>query len=991
MPSKHALMQAIEKAAAGVAEAAAAAEWCYQLRINEIQQELDHQLSSVRSASEAKLAEIDAAEKRDKEALAQAEAQHQRRLEAIQAELDEQLRAARADSARRAAEIQQGYEESLDQVQNELKRVEQGAGIWAAPWDSTVWSSYQPAPGPPDVARFGTLTIEGSYSTIATPALLPFTGGGNFVIKASGAAKARAAEAVQSLALRLLATVPPSKLRLLLVDPVGLGQNVAAFMHLTDYMKDLVTSQAWTEPADIEKRLADLSAHMEMVIQKYLRNKYQNMEEYNQRAGEVEEPYRLLVAVNFPVNFSDQAARRLISIATNGPRCGVYTILTIDADQKLPRDFNIADLERVATVVSWEKDKFVWHDRDFRVATLDLDSPPPPEKFEALVQAIGASAKDSSRVELPFAKIAPEKGTWWHSATTDGLTVPIGRAGAEGKQIFSVGQGTAVHALVAGRTGSGKSTLMHMLILSLGLTYPPDELELYMIDFKKGVEFKDYAPGDDGDWSLPHARVIAIESEREFGLSCLQGLDAELQRRGEIFRDAGCSQFSEYRQRSKIKLPRILLLVDEFHEFFSEDDPIARQASSLLDRLARQGRAFGMHMILGSQTLSAGHALPRSTMDQMAVRIALKCSEEDSRFIVGDNSAYALLTRQGEAIYNASGGLKEGNTRFQVAWLDEGDRKELLRSLHDLAQSRSISVVSPIVFEGNAAARLEENRSLQALLGAPGWPAPGRFVQAFLGQPVAIKDPTSAKFYRQAGRHLLVVGKEEAACVGIMASAVSSLMAQLTPASAEFYLLNMASADTTWAELPDVFAENFPHTVRALARRKVPEAIAEIATIVDIRLKEDTPRGPSIFVAGIGLHRVRELQQDDGGSWGKQEKASTPASQLAKILKDGPEVGVHVLGWWDSYSSLTRAVDRKSLREFGMRVALGMSGEDSSHLLDVPAAAKLGPHRAFFWDEDQVGQLEKFIPCGPPSENWLARAGEQLKRRARDPGANERP
>ena len=630
--------------------------------------------------------------------------------------------------------------------------------------------------------------------------------------------------------------------------------------------------------------------------------------------------------------------------------------------------------------------KALWEKGDFtRIAESMRES------GEALVQAIGASAKDSSRVELPFAKIAPEKGTWWHSATTDGLTVPIGRAGAEGKQIFSVGQGTAVHALVAGRTGSGKSTLMHMLILSLGLTYPPDELELYMIDFKKGVEFKDYAPGDDGDWSLPHARVIAIESEREFGLSCLQGLDAELQRRGEIFRDAGCSQFSEYRQRSKIKLPRILLLVDEFHEFFSEDDPIARQASSLLDRLARQGRAFGMHMILGSQTLSAGHALPRSTMDQMAVRIALKCSEEDSRFIVGDNSAYALLTRQGEAIYNASGGLKEGNTRFQVAWLDEGDRKELLRSLHDLAQSRSISVVSPIVFEGNAAARLEENRSLQALLGAPGWPAPGRFVQAFLGQPVAIKDPTSAKFYRQAGRHLLVVGKEEAACVGIMASAVSSLMAQLTPASAEFYLLNMASADTTWAELPDVFAENFPHTVRALARRKVPEAIAEIATIVDIRLKEDTPRGPSIFVAGIGLHRVRELQQDDGGSWGKQEKASTPASQLAKILKDGPEVGVHVLGWWDSYSSLTRAVDRKSLREFGMRVALGMSGEDSSHLLDVPAAAKLGPHRAFFWDEDQVGQLEKFIPCGPPSENWLARAGEQLKRRARDPGANERP
>src|SRR5258708_6412949 len=82
--------------------------------------------------------------------------------------------------------------------------------------------------------------------------------------------------------------------------------------------------------------------------------------------------------INFPANFADQAARRLISIATNGPRCGVNTILTVDTEQKLPRDFNMADLERVSTVVSWEKDGFVWQDPDFRIARLDLDSPPPP-------------------------------------------------------------------------------------------------------------------------------------------------------------------------------------------------------------------------------------------------------------------------------------------------------------------------------------------------------------------------------------------------------------------------------------------------------------------------------------------------------------------------------------------------------------------------------------------------------------------------------------
>ena len=73
-------------------------------------------------------------------------------------------------------------------------------------------------------------------------------------------------------------------------------------------------------------------------------------------------------------------------------------------------------------------------------------------------------------------------------------------------------------------------------------------------------------------------------------------------------------------------MPRILLIVDEFQEFFVNDDKIAHEASLLLDRLVRQGRAFGMHVILGSQTLAGAYSLARSTIGQMAVRIALQCS-----------------------------------------------------------------------------------------------------------------------------------------------------------------------------------------------------------------------------------------------------------------------------------------------------------------------------------------------------------------------------
>src|SRR5439155_1118150 len=189
------------------------------------------------------------------------------------------------------------------------------------------------------------------------------------------------------------------------------------------------------------------------------------------------------------------------------------------------------------------------------------------------------------------------------------------------------------------------STLLHALISNLALCYSPTEVELYLVDFKKGVEFKTYATHE-----LPHARVVAVESEREFGLSVLQRLDTELRQRGEKFRAGGAQDLRAYRQANgNAPLPRILLIVDEFQEFFVEDDKIAQEAALLLDRLVRQGRAFGLHVLLGSQTLGGAYSLARSTIDQMAVRIALQCSESDAHLILSKDPAAAVFRRQSGA------------------------------------------------------------------------------------------------------------------------------------------------------------------------------------------------------------------------------------------------------------------------------------------------------------------------------------------------------
>ena len=77
---------------------------------------------------------------------------------------------------------------------------------------------------------------------------------------------------------------------------------------------------------------------------------------------------------------------------------------------------------------------------------------------------------------------------------------------------------------------------------------------------------------------------------------------------------------------------------DEFQEYFVQEDRVSQNAAVLLDRIVRQGRAFGIHVILASQTLGGTYALARATLGQMAVRIAFHCDEADAYLIMGDDN-----------------------------------------------------------------------------------------------------------------------------------------------------------------------------------------------------------------------------------------------------------------------------------------------------------------------------------------------------------------
>ncbi len=317
-----------------------------------------------------------------------------------------------------------------------------------------------------------------------------------------------------------------------------------------------------------------------------------------------------------------------------------------------------------------------------------------------LVERIGTAAVAASRVEIPLGNILAgvDEG---NGSTSDGIEIVVGSQGANRTLSLSLGEGVQQHVLIAGKTGSGKSTLLHSIITSGAYHYRPDELQYYLLDFKKGVEFKPYA-----ETGLPHARVIGIESEREFGRSVLQRLDEELQQRGEKFRAAGVQELGDYRDATKDSMPRIMLVIDEFQELFVRDDRLAGDCAMLLDRLVRQGRSFGIHVVLSSQSLAGAYSLPRATLGQMAVRIAMQCSEADAALILSDdNTAARLISRPGEAIYNDAGGLLEGNQPFQVAWLSSTDHREMLAAITARDQAYNEQLSPAVVFEGNRPCR----------------------------------------------------------------------------------------------------------------------------------------------------------------------------------------------------------------------------------------------------------------------------------------------
>ena len=865
-------------------------------------------------------------------------------------------------------------------------------------WSDPTWAHWSPPDSFPHAAPFARLSVHlptlcgadlaahgldlPQPAHLELPLLLTLPDEGSLILETAQTGAETAVATLNNLILRLLTAAPPGRIAFTILDPVGLGQNFAGLMHLADYEDRLIHGRIWTQPAQIEDRLAELNEHIEKVTQMYLRNDYATLTEYNQRAGRLAEKYHFLVVAHFPVNFTDLAVKRLLSLASSGPRCGVYLLLHWDLRRPAPPELVPDELRKAARRIVAHQDQFTLAETNFEGTRLELEPPPPPDLATHLLHRIGQHSRDAFKVETPFADAAPPPDQFWSADATEEIRVPIGRTGATKLQYLALGRGTRQHGLIAGKTGSGKSTLFHVIITNLALWYSPDQVEFYLVDFKKGVEFKCYATH-----KLPHARVVAIESDREFGLSVLQRVDEELRRRGDLFRKAGVQDLPGYRKLNPPEpLPRVLLLIDEFQEFFVEDDRIAQNAALLLDRIVRQGRAFGIHVLLGSQTLGGAYTLARSTMGQMVVRIALQCNEADALLILNeDNPAPRHLTRPGEAIYNDEGGALQGNSPFQVVWLPDDERDLWLRQVRSLAENhprhgRRFATREPVVFEGNAPAHIEANRLLRQLLEAPAL-QPTPTPRLWLGEPNAIKGPTEITFRRQSGSHLLIVGPRDEAAFTMLALTPIILAAQLPRHAARFYIFDPSPPDAPETRLWQQLLPRLPHPTRLVRPAQTDETLRSLLDDLQQRTENPLPDHPELFllVHRIQYHKKLRYDEDAAFSLDADTALQHPGLIFDRIITQGANLGCHVILTCDTYANLLRQLSRKAIAEFELRVLFQMSANDSASLIDSPQANRLGLHRALLF-HGQEGWIETFRPYALPDTTWFDLALEQIAR-----------
>jgi len=441
-----------------------------------------------------------------------------------------------------------------------------------------------------------------------------------------------------------------------------------------------------------------------------------------------------------------------------------------------------------------------------------------------------------------------------------------------------------------------------------------------------------------------------------------------LQRRGKEFRDTSATSVSEYRKKTNTELPRILLMVDEFQDLFINMDGINNKSTRILERLIREGRQLGIHIFLGTQSL-AGVSLPKAILDLIAIRIALQCSDAESRVILSDdNSAAKLLKKPGEAIFNDGGGIADSNIRFQVAYYTNDDDKYLKEISNEF--KRRGKNYGNILYNGSLPNRILDISVFENFM--KGDSVYSGNICAWLGKPVNIEEFLRIEFKKQIGDNLSIISSDRDEGNNTLLAIMMSFSIYNSESRPLIYLNSNDEDDSDKNAVVSSIAEIFKDDFIQVKRRGLGHILETLAALVkseDVKIKKKT------FLIIDAIHKNRDFENDYTA---ENEKIR---DNLLQIIRYGPDIGIHVIITSESFERFSGIFGRY-VSEFNMRVA-GIMDSNSSmmYIADINASRIEKANRLVLYKPNASGnKYIQFIPYEKPKSESLNIFIEQCKK-----------
>lgn len=601
---------------------------------------------------------------------------------------------------------------------------------------------------------FGIHTANGCEH-VRLPFLLSLKNNMNFMLYCPETSSQSVLSFTHQLIWGFLSFLPVTKVNVCVFDAEQRGNSLTPFLDFRKQSPETFDQEIYTGQHSISNRLREISAQIDEFVQDKLGNKYSDILEYNRNTPSRAEPITLLVIYDFPSGLEGQSIDLLTNILRNGSRCGVYTLVCYNPEVQYSRyesiDQRIETMQKYCNTVEWKDGKYCLLPYNLEI---ELPEKMHTSEMEAFAKAYIERAETIKTQGLSFRDILAKDLFSYDSSAY--MMIPVGVG--DGDSIVSLKFGedgsSSHHGLIAGATGSGKSTLLHGMIMSGMLHYSPDELHLYLMDFKSGTEFKIYE-----SVKLPHIQLLALDAMQEFGESILENLVEEMQRRSDLFKSVETKELKKYKEITKQPMPRILVIMDEFQILYNDSTnrKVANHCAELTKRLVTEGRAFGIHLFMATQSTKVitELTLAQGTIDQMRIRIGLKCGEDDARYLFSDKNESALSMMKGPigtAVMNLDY-TEMQNVGFRAAYCDDKTQREYLDLISRTYQDRESTLQ---IFEGSRTTKLLDYFHSQDIGKTDSLP-----VRIHMGSLIKVAPPFAITLDKKKKHNMLICGSNE--------------------------------------------------------------------------------------------------------------------------------------------------------------------------------------------------------------------------------------